>query len=125
MTRQHLETIRANKRAAEELQPRSAFSAPPQDATHRATLKLGWKAGRERVRAHMCVSSCPDLRIVFSLAAVQKARHLQIKQTGVQAAALALSLLELLFGLHIKCSISDKTSNCCSVLWVSMLTLVA
>lgn len=84
MTGQHLETIRANKRAAEELQPRSAFSAPPpQDAT------LNWVGCgalprvRERVRAHVCVSSHVLIsESVFSLAAAQKARHLQIKQTG-------------------------------------------
>lgn len=52
--------------------------------------KLGWKPAcsalphvRESVGAHMCVfSRVLILELVFSLAVVQKTRHLQIKQTG-------------------------------------------
>lgn len=54
VTRQHLETIRVNKRAAEELKPRSAFSASPQDTTHRATLN--YLGGLCVVHFHMCKS---------------------------------------------------------------------
>lgn len=37
----------------------------------------------------------------------------------VQSTMLALSLLELVFGLLINCTVSDKTSNCANVAAVS------
>lgn len=78
----------------------------------------------EHVRAHICVySHVLILGSVFGLAPAQKEIDLQIQRMGFKSTMLALSLLELLFGLHINHTISDKTSNCSNVVPVSMLTL--
>lgn len=74
----------------------------------------------------MCISVSTHVPIsgsVFGLAAVQKEIYKQIQRIGVQSPLLALGPLEFLFGLLIKRSISDKTSNCLNVVSVSVLAL--